>query len=37
VTVTESLIGNTVNVIPTDGRLRGTMRSLSAERRDALW
>jgi len=35
-TVTESLIGNTVNVIPTDGRLRGTMRSLSAERRDAL-
>ncbi len=35
-TVTESLIGNTVNVIPTDGRLRGTMRSLSTDRRDAL-
>lgn len=35
-TVTESLIGNTVNVIPTDGRLRGTMRTLSAERRDRL-
>lgn len=35
-TVTESLIGNTVNVIPTDGRLRGTLRSLSAGRRDAL-
>lgn len=35
-TVTESLIGNTVNVIPTDGRLRGTLRTLSVERRDAL-
>lgn len=35
-TVTESMIGNTVNVIPTDGRLRGTLRSLSAGRRDAL-
>lgn len=35
-TVTESRIGNTVNVIPTDGRLRGTLRSLSAGRRDAL-
>lgn len=35
-TVTESLIGNTVNVIPTDGRLRGTLRSLSAHRREAL-
>ncbi len=35
-TVTESLIGNTVNVIPTEGRLRGTMRSLSATQRNAL-
>lgn len=35
-TVTESLIGNTVNVIPTQGRLRGTLRTLSAERRAAL-
>ena len=35
-TVTESLIGNTVNVIPTDGRLRGTMRTLSPERRERL-
>jgi amidohydrolase len=35
-TVTESSIGNTVNVIPTDGRLRGTIRSLSAYRREAL-
>lgn len=35
-TVTESAIGNTVNVIPTDGRLRGTLRSLSARRREAL-
>ena len=34
--VTEALIGNTVNVIPTNGRLRGTMRSLSADRREAL-
>jgi amidohydrolase len=35
-TVTESLIGNTVNVIPTDGRLRGTLRTLSRSRREAL-
>ncbi len=35
-TVTEALIGNTVNVIPSDGRLRGTLRSLSAARRAAL-
>lgn len=35
-TVTESLIGNTVNVIPTDGRLRGTTRTLSAGRRETL-
>ncbi len=35
-TVTESAIGNTVNVIPTDGRLRGTLRCLSAHRREAL-
>ncbi len=35
-TVTEALIGNTVNVIPTDGRLRGTLRTLSTGRRDAL-
>jgi hippurate hydrolase len=35
-TVTESRIGNTVNVIPTDGRIRGTLRTLSAGRRDAL-
>ncbi len=35
-TVTESLIGNTVNVIPTDGRLRGTTRTLSAQQRTTL-
>ena len=35
-TVTEALIGNTVNVIPPDGRLRGTLRSLSTHRRSAL-
>ena len=35
-TVTEALIGNTVNVIAPTGRLRGTMRSLSADRRRAL-
>jgi metal-dependent amidase/aminoacylase/carboxypeptidase family protein len=35
-TVTESLIGNTVNVIPTEGRLRGTMRALSTDQRAAL-
>ena len=34
-TVTESLAGNTVNVIPTDGRLRGTLRTLSPEQRAA--
>ncbi len=35
-TVTESRIGNTVNVIPASGRLRGTMRSLSLGSRSAL-
>lgn len=35
-TVTESLMGNTVNVIPARGGLRGTIRALSAERRDRL-
>ncbi|WP_408897237.1 M20 family metallopeptidase [Nocardioides sp. R1-1] len=35
-TVTESLMGNTVNVIPATGSLRGTLRTLSAERRSAL-
>ena len=35
-TVTEAMIGNTVNVIPTDGRLRGTLRTLSPDRRQAL-
>ncbi len=35
-TVTESLMGNTVNVIPDHGRLRGTLRTLSAGQRDAL-
>ena len=35
-TVTEVRIGNTVNVIPPDGRLRGTLRSLSPDRRQAL-
>ncbi len=35
-TVTECLMGNTVNVIPADGRLRGTLRTLSANRRDRL-
>jgi amidohydrolase len=35
-TVTESAMGNTVNVIPTDGRLRGTIRTLSTTHRDAL-
>lgn len=35
-TVTESLIGNTVNVIPAHGRLRGTLRSLSPRSRAAL-
>ena len=35
-TVTESRIGNTVNVIPASGRLRGTIRTLSLESRSAL-
>lgn len=35
-TVTESLIGNTVNVIPAVGSLRGTIRTLSAARREDL-
>lgn len=35
-TVTESLMGNTVNVIPAHGRLRGTIRTLSPTRREAL-
>lgn len=35
-TVTESLMGNTVNVIPSRGGLRGTIRTLSEERRDRL-
>ena len=35
-TPTEHLIGNTVNVIPATGRVRGTIRTLSAERRTAL-
>ena len=35
-TVTESLMGNTVNVIPAQGRLRGTIRTLSAPQRTAL-
>jgi amidohydrolase len=36
VTVTESLAGNTVNVIPTRGTLRGTIRTISEARRDAV-
>ena len=35
-TVTESLIGNSVNVIPASGSLRGTLRSLSPDHRDRL-
>lgn len=35
-TVTESLMGNTVNVIPTEGTLRGTLRTLSPGQRTAL-
>lgn len=35
-TPTEALIGNTVNVIPATGRLRGTIRTLSAQCRSAL-
>ncbi|MEV0809707.1 M20 family metallopeptidase [Micromonospora sp. NPDC050200] len=35
-TVTECLMGNTVNVIPAKGRLRGTIRTLSPDHRAAL-
>ena len=35
-TVTEMLAGNTVNVIPTHGSLRGTLRTLSIEQRSTL-
>lgn len=35
-TVTEFLSGNTVNVIPTHGSLRGTIRSVSSEQRGEL-
>jgi hippurate hydrolase len=35
-TVTESRIGNTVNVIPAEGRLRGTLRTLTPQTRTAL-
>ncbi|MEO5743619.1 MAG: M20 family metallopeptidase [Terracoccus sp.] len=35
-TVTECIIGNTVNVIPASGRLRGTIRALSPTSRTAL-
>ncbi len=35
-TVTESVMGNTVNVIPAHGRLRGTIRTLSGAKRTAL-
>ncbi len=35
-TVTESRIGNTVNVIPASGRLRGTLRTLTADSRAQL-
>lgn len=35
-TVTEFLMGNTVNVIASRGRLRGTLRTLSAAQRDRL-
>ncbi len=35
-TVTESAIGNTVNVIAATGHLRGTVRTLSTERREAV-
>ncbi|HEY1116073.1 MAG TPA: M20/M25/M40 family metallo-hydrolase, partial [Acidimicrobiales bacterium] len=35
-TVTEFLMGNTVNVIPDRGSMRGTLRTVSPERRDAL-
>jgi hippurate hydrolase len=35
-TVTEAIAGNTVNIIPTNGTLRGTLRTLSEEGRAAL-
>ena len=35
-TVTEALAGNTVNVIPARGTLRGTLRTLGLPARDAL-
>lgn len=35
-TVTESVMGNTVNVIPAHGRLRGTIRTLSPTQRQNL-
>lgn len=35
-TTTEFLSGNTVNVIPTHARLRGTLRSVTEDQRDAL-
>ena len=35
-TTTEFLSGNTVNVIPTEGSLRGTLRTVSADQRAAL-
>jgi len=35
-TVTESRSGNTVNVIPAEGRLRGTLRTLTPQTRTAL-
>ena len=35
-TVTESLMGNTVNVIPAHGGLRGTLRTFSSGQREAL-
>jgi hippurate hydrolase len=35
-TVTESLMGNTVNVIPAHGSLRGTLRTLSGQQRTRL-
>ena len=35
-TVTEAIAGNTVNVIPTSGSLRGTLRTLSEQQRAVL-
>jgi amidohydrolase len=35
-TVTESLAGNTVNVIPTTGSMRGTLRTISEDQRSLL-